>query len=573
MRKFRLCCVVAASATTLASLAPATAAQAGSAQPSPDRAGAGALEGDTAYMPQPTPQEEFVYLRDIIAQQALRLDQAEQILSRQSDIIDEQSEKISALQNALEDALTGLRSARYAGAPGSAPGSGGDFYIVREGESVSAIAMRLGVSEKALAAANGLAPPFVIRTGQRLRLPARAAETRTAQAQAATAKQSPRAATAEAAAGGGGAAVQTETKTANVASAGAGTAPARTRASAAADGTRAERTATAGETPEAVGERPEEERPYLAVYTDVGGILTPRGSLFLEPAVEYSVTSDNRFFFQGLNVAAAVLIGAIEATDSDRRALTESLTLRYGLTNRLEVDGRVAYVARDDRVSGISVSADSDAQFTRELDSSGFGDAEVGLHYQLNDGRRFPYAIANLRAKAPTGEGPFDIERDENGADTELATGSGFWTIEPSLTFILPSDPAVIFGNIGYQANLATSPNTLLNDSIVTSFDPGDAIRASLGIGLSLNERLSMNFAYDQSYFLESETVTEFVQNDGQVIRTRLRQPTATVGSFLFGGSYAVNDRLRINFNSAFGATDEAPDARVSLRAQYRLFD
>ena len=47
--------------------------------------------------------------------------------------------------------------------------------------------------------------------------------------------------------------------------------------------------------------------------------------------------------------------------------------------------------------------------------------------------------------------------------------------------------------------------------------------------------------------------------------------PATTVGSFMFGGSYAVTDRFRLNLNAAFGATDEAPDMRVSLRAQYKL--
>lgn len=177
--------------------------------------------------------------------------------------------------------------------------------------------------------------------------------------------------------------------------------------------------------------------------------------------------------------------------------------------------------------------------------------------------------------KAPTGTGPFDIDRDpDTFIDTELATGSGFWTVEPSATFILSSDPAVIFANFGYQFNLPTSPNAQIGQStVIQEFDPGDAIRASIGVGLSLNERMSLNFGYDQSFFFNTSSSLEITAADGSTFINESEQPSVTVGTFLFGGSYAVNDRLRFNLNAGIGATDEAPDARIGIRAQYRLFE
>ena len=179
-------------------------------------------------------------------------------------------------------------------------------------------------------------------------------------------------------------------------------------------------------TPDAVGVRPEEEdeRPYLSVFSDVGGILTPKGTMFVEPSIDFTTSSDNRFFFSGVEIVDAVLIGVIEATDTDRRALTESLSFRYGITNRLEIDGRIAYVSRDDRISGVSI--DDGTTILRDLSGNGLGDVDFGLNYQLNNGKKFPYTILNLRAKAPTGLGPFEVARDASGIETELATGSGF---------------------------------------------------------------------------------------------------------------------------------------------------
>ena len=55
--------------------------------------------------------------------------------------------------------------------PARAAISGG--YVVKPGDTVSAIAARLGVGMTALASANALAPPYLIRVGQRLAVPRR----------------------------------------------------------------------------------------------------------------------------------------------------------------------------------------------------------------------------------------------------------------------------------------------------------------------------------------------------------------------------------------------------------------
>lgn len=52
-------------------------------------------------------------------------------------------------------------------------GSFAGSYVVRSGDTLSEIAQRLGVDMDALARANGLAPPYIIRIGQQLRLPPR----------------------------------------------------------------------------------------------------------------------------------------------------------------------------------------------------------------------------------------------------------------------------------------------------------------------------------------------------------------------------------------------------------------
>ncbi len=568
----------------------------------------------TKMAPQPTLEEELVYMRDVIALQTLRLDEAEQSLSRQSDLINTQAQQIAELQNLVRASQQVLASM---GASSGATFNGG--YRVVSGDTLSQIARRNNTTVRALAQANNLRSPYRLRIGQRLNVPgaAPATPTRVAQAdpiaaQISKVEQTPASDNAQ----------QQPQRVASAQSVTPDNRPDVTKRVTDQQPDRKPDDRPSGNVPEAVGVRPDEqdELPELASFADVGGVLTPRGTLYVEPGIDFATSSDNRFFFQGVEIASAVLIGAIEATDTDRQAITESFGIRYGLTNRLEIDGSISYVSRQDRVSGISI--DNNTAATRNLGGYGIGDANFGLHYQLTNGGPFPYTILNLRAKAPTGDGPFDVARDADGFDTELATGSGFWSVEPSLSFILPTSPAVIFANVGYQKNLSVRPNSFIGpNTIIEEFDPGDAIRTSLGVGISLNERLSLNFGYDQSNFFKStsrirqenifrprdedgepgqdileDSLGNLIDENGDIFTfnpdgststgalprllfngpfTEIRMtesPSTTVGSFLFGGSYAVTDSFRINLNTAFGATDEAPDMRVSLRAQYKLF-
>lgn len=544
----------------------------------------------TKIMPKPTMEEDLVYLKDVVALQTLRLDEAEELIERQNALLEAQMQQIQMLTQTVASISQNQTFAAVA-----------SEYKIESGDTLSSIARKHNTTIRELASANNLKAPYPLRAGQVLTLPgvpapqvqiaaAPAPKPKPVQVAEAPKKSEPQ-------------------KTENKAQAtSAAPAPQPTRvATNNNESKKDDRDKKPEALPTEVGVRPEEEeeRPYLAIFSDVGGILTPKGTMFVEPSIDFTVASDNRFFFSGVEIVDAVLIGAIEATDTDRRALSESVSVKYGITNRFEIDGRIAYVSRQDRISGVAI--DDSTTSVRDLDGRGIGDAEIGFHYQLNNGTKLPYTVANLRVKAPTGTGPFDVDRDpDNGIETELATGSGFWTIEPSLSFILSSDPASLYANVGYQMNMPTSPNEMLTvstpfTSTLLDFDPGDAIRTSIGVGLSLNERLSMNFGYDQSFFLQSRNDFEIItrdrillpddgdpntprvqaeDGDGNLLFadpvtqfTVTKSPSTTVGSFLFGGSYAVNNRLRINLSGAIGATAEAPDARLSLRAQYRLFD
>jgi hypothetical protein len=228
------------------------------------------------------------------------------------------------------------------------------------------------------------------------------------------------------------------------------------------------------------------------------------------------------------------------------------------VTDRLELEARAPYVFRDDRLRTTTAQAGGEFTSERRIEAFDIGDLEAAAHYQINRGRDdWPIFVANLRVKSDTGEGPSDVERDILGLETELPTGSGFWAVEPSVTAIYSTDPAVFFANFGYLFNLGRDVDTVIAGNRIGHVDPGDAIRVSFGMGLGLNERTSFSLGYEHSYILQTTTEVNGVDVDSRDLQ---------VGSFLLGFSHRLSDRVGVNLNLAVGATEDAPDVRVTLR-------
>lgn len=306
--------------------------------------------------------------------------------------------------------------------------------------------------------------------------------------------------------------------------------------------------------------------PPKTAAPDWGGVLTPKGTLVLEPALQMANSQVNRFTFLGVEITEVFLIGLLEAQDTDRNYVSPQLTARYGLTKRLELEGRIAYVMRDDRLTAtIPQSApNSGTQITRELEGDDFGDADLALHYQLNRGRNgSPFYIGNLRYKSTTGTGPFEVKRDANGIETELATGSGFQAIEPSITAIFPSDPAVFFLNAGYLFNFKDSIDATYGGTTFGEVDPGDAARLSFGMAFAVNPKASFTLGYKHDFI--RGTTTE-MRTAPQTNYTELKSESLQVGALLLGFGYRLNPEMSVNANLELGMTADAPDVSLTLR-------
>jgi hypothetical protein len=310
-----------------------------------------------------------------------------------------------------------------------------------------------------------------------------------------------------------------------------------------------------------VGEAPPEDHEIAANITALPegqGVLTPRGKSVLETSFEYTRTSKNRLVFRGIELIPGLQLGLIEASDADRDTMVETVALRHGITNRLEIEARIPVIARQDR---IQVVQQRNQGIVREfkLNDYAVGDAEVALRYQLNDakGPDEPIFVANLRLKSKTGRGPFDIGYDEFGVATGLTTGSGFWGLQGGVSFLMPSDPIVIYGGTSYLWHIPARVNKLVGGALIGRVDPGDAISANLGFGFALNSRFSFSLGYNHSYIFPTKT---------EIGGTNQKSSSLQVGSFSVGTSYRTSERTAVNIAFEFGMTSDAPDVSMSLR-------
>lgn len=312
-----------------------------------------------------------------------------------------------------------------------------------------------------------------------------------------------------------------------------------------------------------VGEAPPESTQTSTVDALPEGqnALLGAGRLVIEPSFEFSQSSGNRLVFRGVEIVTGIQIGLIEANDSARNTLSFSVALRYALTDRLEVEARIPYVYRDDRVTTLSQNSTTTTQ-TFNLNGSDIGDVELSARYQLTRGRNGgPIFVAGARVKSTTGAGPFDVERDAQGVASELATGSGFWSVQGSLSMLYPTDPAVLFANVSYMYNAPDTIDQTYGAVTVGEVDPGDSIGFGFGFGFAMNPRFSTSLGYSHSYVLPTET-----ELNGTVQESTELQ----VGSMQLGLSFRASERLTLSAGVDFGVTEDAPDVRVSFRAPFR---
>ncbi|MDO9596329.1 MAG: acetate kinase [Azoarcus sp.] len=319
-------------------------------------------------------------------------------------------------------------------------------------------------------------------------------------------------------------------------------------------------------------ERAAREREMATVGFEQPGILTAPGKWVVEPSLQYAYSSSNRIALVGYTVIPAILIGLIDVREVKRNTFTAALTVRRGITNRFEMEAKIPWLYRSDTSVSREIASGTAVDSVFDADGRGLGDVEIAGRYQLNDGGGdSPYYIASLRFKTRTGKDPFEVETNRTlpggrgtGLQTELPTGSGFYSFTPGLTVLIPSDPAVFFGGISYQHSIKRSnvkAKTDGGDILIGDVAPGGVIGFNFGMGLALNDRSSFSIGYDH------QSVGK-VKINGSTAAGSVR---VQLGTLLLGYSHRLNTGNMVNLSVGVGVTRDTPDVQLTLRMPFSL--
>lgn len=329
----------------------------------------------------------------------------------------------------------------------------------------------------------------------------------------------------------------------------------------------------------AVGQAPQRDGrpPEVAPLFEQPGVLTPKGHYVFEPSYQFGYSSSNRVALVGYTIIPALLIGLIDVRELKRNTMTATAAGRYGLTSRTELEVRVPYVYRSDSTVSREIFTGTAVENVFSTSGRGIGDVELALRHQLNDGGvDKPYYVAGLKVKTRTGKDPFEVVTDcagrcvgpnasGTGLPLDLPTGSGFYAIQPSVTWLFPSDPAIFFGSFSYLRNIKRNNvrRMILNGEWedLGAIKPGDVIGFNFGMGLALNEKASLSLGYNH------DTVARTKQNGAAVpgsVRTQL-------GTLLMGFSYRFNDKRSLNVSVGAGLTRDTPDVTLSVRMPFNF--
>jgi hypothetical protein len=304
---------------------------------------------------------------------------------------------------------------------------------------------------------------------------------------------------------------------------------------------------------------------------DQRSLLTREGQIVLEPSLSIAHASSTDVAIEGLTIIPALVIGLINVSQVQRDVTTAALSLRYGVTGRTELTVKLPWLHVEESIRERRAFDASPVDILSDSSGSGAGDVEAGLNVQLTNGLgEGTEAIFNLRVRAPTGKDPFEIRQrpltdgDGNPIGTvfeEQPTGNGFWGVQPGLSFLYASDPAVLFGNVSWQFNMSDNKGREAGGRI----DPGDALGVGFGIGFALNDRTSFSLGYDHSVVYDTK-----IDRDNDQVDARFDHLHA--GSLLLGLSHAVTPEQGMNLSLGIGATENAPDVQLTVRSPFSVF-
>jgi hypothetical protein len=209
---------------------------------------------------------------------------------------------------------------------------------------------------------------------------------------------------------------------------------------------------------------------------------------------------------------------------------------------------------------------------------SGLGDVEASINYQFRPSFASPsYWVTNVQIKSDTGTDPFELQwlaaqqdgEGNLGGDpegdggitgkvlAEQPTGSGFWSVQPGVSYIFQADPVVLYGSLGYLWN---------EERDIEAFggvvDPGNAITVGFGMGVAFNSDMSFSLGYSHSTVKQTQFENDDIGLEPSFSRFQ-------VGSLRLGFSRRLTPDMDFKLSLGIGLTDAAPDLQLGFSVPF----
>lgn len=280
-----------------------------------------------------------------------------------------------------------------------------------------------------------------------------------------------------------------------------------------------------------LGSDDESQRALERTLVQEGGLTLPAYVIEIQPELNYTYNSTNQLAIIGPT--------AIGQEKTRRDTMEAALTMRLGLpwTSQIEVRLPFDYDRLEVTANGIS----------RSDDETGLGDIELTLTKQLLQEKHWwPNVLAALTWKTDTGSRDF-------GTTLPVGTGTGFNSLQGTLTLVKSQDPLVFFGNFSYTGVFSDTKNGI-------DIEPGNSIGVKLGTILAASPETSLRFAVDTLF--TDETKADDITIEGS---------DAVSAVLELGASSIIARSTLLDLAVLVGLTDDSPDFQVKSSVSYRF--
>ncbi|GGB54294.1 transporter [Shewanella inventionis] len=316
---------------------------------------------------------------------------------------------------------------------------------------------------------------------------------------------------------------------------------------------------------------PDRARSTDDVLQEAHNVFTRKFTV--EPSFTYSYYSRKDLILRGFLALDAIFLGNLNLDRIRTNTTQFDLTTRYTLNDYWQFELGLPYLYRWSQYDSVGEGNSSQRYETAKISGGQIGDVSAAVYYRLNsESYDWPDWVWNFKVRAPTGQDPFGIalETSESGNltyPTEMASGSGVWSVSTGFSLAKTFDPAIVFFNLNYGASFKEEFDDL-SGAVGKSpgeIDLGNYLDYSLGLAFAVSERMSLSMSFNQRFYSKTKQRPE--GGDWEKI-PRTDTNTASLG---IGATLALSPNLSMVTSIGAGLTEDSPDYQISLRFPYRF--